>query len=422
VCMQLLMRHEAKLLLKARAPAEKRLAVELLRRYVVTLPPERRAAEIRSLSQGIGAGVEQVELSDARLSDTARAALHRNGFEVQYDGHLAGTIWVLGSDGKQALRVGPLEFLPPPRAWPLMVAFISLLLAVAITATLILRPLVRRLRRLQEAAKRISEGKYEARVRVGDGDSAIAVFEANFNQMADRNQTMLEGQRDLLRAVAHELRTPAARIRFELELAEEAATPSERQRHVARVDADLSEMDELIRELLLLDRLQSAHGAPGPGETFSVITAIEEETERAKTLRSGVEVLASFGIPDRTTLTGSQKLFRRAFRNVLSNALRHAHDRVQVTLEDAGGQLRIRVEDDGPGIPASDRNRVLEPFARLDQSRSRESGGLGLGLTIVDRIVTTAGGRLIIGDGQLGGARVEMSWPIEQALQSERER
>lgn len=263
---------------------------------------------------------------------------------------------------------------------------------------------------------RIAKGEISARADTR-GNDAISDFAAHFNRMAERNQTMLEGQRDLMRGVSHELRTPVARIRFALELARETQVESERERHFSAIDSDLTEIDELIQELLLVDRLSDG-SLPMPAQTFTVLTIVQDEIKRQRPGRSQIEVVLQIDLDGQLTLVGSERLFRRVVRNLLSNALRHAQHRVRISITGTAAGISIRFEDDGPGIPTSERARILEPFVRLDESRSRESGGVGLGLTIVDRILRAVGGRLRIEDGKSGGASVEIAWPSEAPAQS----
>jgi signal transduction histidine kinase len=123
---------------------------------------------------------------------------------------------------------------------------------------------------------------------------------------------------------------------------------------------------------------------------------------------------------ERILVAGSDKLVRRAIRNLVSNAIRHAHQRVRVTLERRGAYVRVFVDDDGAGVAVADRVRILEPFTRVDASRSRGSGGVGLGLAIVERIVNAHRGRLAVREAPLGGARFAMSLPVADSQQDAR--
>jgi two-component system sensor histidine kinase RstB len=304
----------------------------------------------------------------------------------------------------------------PPRpsapAWPLIAILVGLVIVATVTAVLLARPLVRRLRSLQSVAARIANGDLGARVQISEHD-ALGEFAFQFNQMADRNQILLEKQRDLIRAVAHELRTPAARIRFALELLAEATSDQQRERHILAIDSDLSEVDSLVRELLLLDHLESDPDA-NAGETFQVRGAVDDELERLRPMRPQVEVVTACAVAGDESAAGSEKLFRRALRNLVTNAQRHAKARVRVSMTRGAREIVLAVDDDGPGIPPADRVRVLEPFTRLDRSRSRGTGGFGLGLAIVSRILRAMGGHLKIGDADLGGASFVMSWPLHE--------
>jgi signal transduction histidine kinase len=259
----------------------------------------------------------------------------------------------------------------------------------------------------------IAQGDLEARAD-STGNDAISVYAAHFNQMADRNQALLEGHRDLIRGVSHELRTPVARIRFALDLAREASAEPDRERHLATIDSDLSEVDELIQELLLVERL-SAGCADLPSQTFGALAVVRDEVERLKASRPliAVSLRSELDAEGDLTMVGNERLFRRVVRNLASNALRHARSEVRVEVTRVAASVVVRIDDDGPGIPAVERARVLEPFVRLDQSRTRELGGVGLGLTIVDRILRAAGGSLRIGDASTGGASITMSWPCD---------
>jgi two-component system sensor histidine kinase RstB len=395
------------------APIHERLAGEALRRYVGTVAPHERAQAVAELVRALGIPAELRTRDDPWLPEPARKTLGERGILIERGMPPEHVLMVAIPGSNEILRVGPMRPVRPPPTWPLIVSLVGLVIVVAVTATLLARPLVRRVRTFQSVALRIANGDLGARVQIS-GNDAFGEFASQFNQMADRNQILLEKQRDLMRAVAHELRTPAARIRFALELIQEATTEQQRERHILAIDSDLSEVDSLVRELLLLDHLESDPDATA-GETFPVLRAIDDEIERLRLMRPQIEVSTTRALPDGVSALGSEKLFRRALRNLVSNALRHASGRVHVSATGGARELVISIDDDGSGIPPADRARILEPFSRLDRSRSRETGGFGLGLTIVSRILRAAGGRLKIGDADLGGASVVMSWPLHEA-------
>jgi two-component system sensor histidine kinase RstB len=319
--------------------------------------------------------------------------------------------WQVESSADQTACTGAATL--PSLGWPSVLLLVAAAVAfVTLVGALLSRPVLRRLRLLEQAAGRIAAGELQARAAVS-GHDPIARFAARFNQMADRNQRLLEGQRHLLQAVSHELRTPASRIRFGLEMLREAATSEERERHGAFIDAALDEIDDLVQELLILNRLDGG-AFPLVVKRIDAAGAVHDEYALLAPLRPELEAALPDRRRERLFVSASDKLFRRALRNILSNAVRHARRRIRVTFERRSPYVRVLVDDDGPGVPEAARARILEPFARVDVSRSRGSGGFGLGLAIVARIVRAHQGALEVTDAPGGGARFVMTWPESQ--------
>jgi two-component system, OmpR family, sensor histidine kinase RstB len=310
---------------------------------------------------------------------------------------------------RAAIMFGP--SLDHPVAWPSLLMLLAGVAAFVVgVGAFLTRPVLKRLQLLDDVAGRIATGELGARVPVS-GHDPIAQFAFRFNQMAERNQRLLEGQRHLLQAVSHELRTPAARIRFGLEMMRETDDEEAQERYRTGIDADVDEIDALVEELLALNRLDGA-GVRIESQRIDVVAVVHEECAMLAPLRPGIGMALPALEGERFLVHGSERLFRRVIRNLVSNALRHARQRVVVTVSTQGDHTRLCVDDDGPGVPPSDRTRIFEPFIRLDESRSRESGGFGLGLAIVDRIVRAHSGSLAVEDAPGGGARFALSWPV----------
>lgn len=397
--------------LEETVPWRERLAAETLRRYLGGIPVEARTAAVREVASSIGVPFQILDLDDYRISRPARQTLRVQGFSFEYRKLFDATLWVLVPDTDAVLQFGLDVFVPRFHLWRTLALLLGLVSTVAMVGTLLARPLVKRLRHLQEVSVRIARGELGARALVSGNDD-LAAFARHFNQMAERNQILAEKQRDLMRAVSHELRTPTARIRFSLELLGDAGSKQDLERHILAIDSDLDEIDCLVQELVTLDRLdRNDDESTFFAEHFDPARAVSAEVARLEPRREELEINIANMLADGTRAAGSERLFRRAVRNVLSNGARHAEVKVRLSLALANGRLQISIDDDGPGIPSFERMRVLEPFARLDPSRSRNSGGLGLGLTIVDRIASAAGGQLKIEDSEFGGARVTLSWP-----------
>ena len=228
--------------------------------------------------------------------------------------------------------------------------------------------------------------------------------------MAGRLPALLQSRRPLTSAISHELRTPLARLRFSHSLAREESVPAERQRYFALMEKDIAELDELTTELLDYARLE--RGLPEIRlQTVPAGPWLEDVLEDARhsTQVDGrpAGIHADIGVG---ALRCGPRYMTPAVVNLLRNALSHAHSRIEVSVGQEGARTVVRVDDDGAGIPAADRERVFEPFARLDASRARGSGGFGLGLAIVRQVARWHGGDAFASESPLGGARVTIAW------------
>jgi signal transduction histidine kinase len=216
-----------------------------------------------------------------------------------------------------------------------------------------------------------------------------------------------EARKRLLAAVSHELRSPLQRLRFATELLA-GGDPAERAALAEKVQRDLDALDALVAELLTwikLDAGPAIRRAP-----VALARLAREAADDAARLGAVIELDA----PE-LTIAADPRLLRRAVDNLLTNAVKYGRGRVLLSLRREPRAVAIRVDDDGPGIAPESRARVLEPFVRLEASRTREQGGVGLGLALVDGIARAHGGTVRIGESRLGGARVSIVLPLTDA-------
>jgi two-component system sensor kinase ParS len=301
--------------------------------------------------------------------------------------------------------VGAYEYLA------LYYSIIVLLVTTALALILLrmTRPLWRDLESLKAATARVGEGDFGVRAIVAPG-SVLQPISTAFNSMAGRVQALLQSHRDLEQGVAHELRTPLAQLKFDLELARTADSSDEREQRFGAMQRDVVDLEELVNELLVLANLREA--PPYRPKEVPAAPLVEEVLRRAqdemRAAGRAVSIEPPRHLPE--SLTCDSKYLARALINVLRNAVRYAHSRVSLTVERAGGLTTISVDDDGPGVPPDERDRLFEPFTRLEGSRRRDSGGVGLGLAIVKSVAEWHGGQARISDSPLGGARVSISW------------
>ncbi|UNU72711.1 ATP-binding protein [Moraxella nasovis] len=274
-------------------------------------------------------------------------------------------------------------------------------------------PLEKRLRLLQAGVDRVTKGDLDTKIEVIGRDD-VAKLAYTFNVMTYRIKRLIESQRELTRAVSHELRTPVARIRFAVEMLADDDDYESRQSQKAYIDEDIESLNKLIDEILTHAKLEE--GVPTLDwqmvKLADLVTRIERETNalgKSITVRT---VLPSVKVAAMADL----KLLHRVVQNFAGNAMRYAKSTIIISAGVKSGMAFVSVEDDGQGIPKADREKVFVPFARLDDSRTRASGGYGLGLAIVSRIAFWFNATVTVDDSpELGGARFIMTWPVKQA-------
>jgi signal transduction histidine kinase len=263
---------------------------------------------------------------------------------------------------------------------------------------------------LQQGVEAFGAGELDCRVNESGHDEVAAVA-ASFNRAAGRIQTLIQANQNLLANASHELRSPLARLKMavtmldELPPAASAAAVSARAALKREIHANIGELDALVEEVLLSSRLES--GAPvALHDRVDVLGLLAEECARVQaTLEPCAEPHAA---------TGSDRLLRRAVRNLLENARRYGGGEVTVSLrpQETAGGLEIEVADRGPGVPEAERERIFEPFYRLEGHAERE-GGVGLGLALVRQIMRRHGGTVRCLAREGGGSRFVISLPAE---------
>lgn len=287
---------------------------------------------------------------------------------------------------------GPGDF----RLWILA----AMLLFLAVAVFLPLLPLHRQLTALGRTAEALADGDTRARVPLVSGGGPVHPVAEQVNRMAQEIEDALARNQELLRSVAHEMRTPLSRLLLGLDLLD-GDEPEARAKRVAMLQSTVVDMQGLTDELLDFSRLGDR---PEVERSDVDLVALTLETA-ARWPGTTVEP------PDAPArVPGAPKLVVRAIENAVSNAVRYGTPPV-VRFERLEAGWSVLVDDAGPGIAAEDRERVFEPFERLEASRSRDTGGTGLGLPIVRRILEAHGGQARIEASPEGGARVRLEWP-----------
>lgn len=274
-------------------------------------------------------------------------------------------------------------------------------------------PMQRKTQQVISALNKMKTGDLSMRLPV-EGHDEMASLSSSYNDMASHIQRLIEAQRELMRAVSHELRTPVARIRFGMEMLADEDDYEFRKSQVEMIDKDIEALNTLIDEIMTYAKLEQ--GTPSLDfesvQITDVLKQVATETEALKTQKV-IEVAA---VDDIVVADAERRYLHRVVQNLVGNAVRYCNERIRISggIHD-NGQAYICVEDDGAGIPEEDRERVFDAFARLDDSRTRASGGYGLGLSIVSRIAFWFGGKIQVDQSpDLGGARFMMTWPAKR--------
>ncbi|QVM93095.1 HAMP domain-containing protein [Pseudomonas entomophila] len=366
---------------------------------------EQRAQRLARLRPDYGLGLELVRRDQLALSERENAQLAQGQLVLreQYT-QLFSRI----DDGEQLLSIKlPRE----PNFMPVYIVTAYLMLALLLGVVLFfwVRPHWRDLEKLRMAAQRFGDNDLSARVRMSRR-SSISDVAGHFDLMAARIEGLIANQRELTNAVSHELRTPIARLNFELDQLRKQQDPVKARELISDMYADLGELEDMVSELLTYASLE--HGATAislqPIEAGSwldsVVASVTLEAEA-----NGIEIhLAPSPVE---TFSIEPRFMARAVINLLRNAIRYAEGHIHVSLSCRDGQYQLQVDDDGPGVPVAGRERIFEPFSRLDSSRDRRTGGFGLGLALVRRVVQSHGGEAQVGDAAGGGASLRMIWP-----------
>jgi len=289
----------------------------------------------------------------------------------------------------------------------LLITFPPLVALLALVAWRVMGATLRPVEALRAGAEEITGGARSDRLPVPDSRDEIHRLAVTLNDMLHRLDTARVRQRAFVADAAHELRSPLTNMRTELEVAQRLPDSTDWPALTDDLLTDVDRLSRLVDDLLLLARADD-------GSTRAL-------TRRAETVELGQllgEVAARYpavryerpAVPLRTH--GERDAIGRVVANLLDNAVRHAASAVRLTVTADGAYQMISVSDDGPGIPATDRERVFDRFTRLDDARARDAGGSGLGLAIVRELVRRHGGTVVLrGTSPPPGLRVDVRLP-----------
>lgn len=277
-------------------------------------------------------------------------------------------------------------------------------------------PMSRDLEQLKKATSEFGQGNFNANAPVAKS-TMVAPMMQSFNMMAERIKRLIEAHKELTSAVSHELRTPLARSKFALQMLSSVKDEEKRAKYENQINKDVRELEELINEMLIYASFDSDR--PELNFTNENINALVGK-QVASHKQLGAEIELVDNAPNLSAICDNHFL-DRALNNFISNAIKYGAGKVRVTISviepsNAAKQSKLCqlcVEDNGEGVSDEFKAVIFDAFSRGDNSRNRETGGFGLGLAIVARIMEWHQGTASITDSELGGASFSLTWPIE---------
>ncbi|SDX62746.1 ATP-binding protein [Thiocapsa roseopersicina] len=344
-----------------------RVALELdARKKVAPIPPDLAEADAKRLHQ---------DIRTADVTGIAVSARLRDGGWVN-------------------IRTARLEE-PPPWAGKTL-QLLAMLLAVVIAAGLLLtRRMARPMARLADASNRLGLGQAQAQL-AEEGPREIRQTIHAFNRMQERLERHIRDRSYMLAAVSHDLRTPITTLRLRAEYIDDVEMRD-------KTLATLAEMEAVLSAALSFARDEAADERSRPTDLGALVQSLVDD-------HADLGGAVSYEGPHRSIFHCRPIALKRALNNLIDNALKYANTAGVQLLEERGSRT-ILIEDDGPGIPEADLERVFEPFFRLETSRSSETGGTGLGLSVARTIVHAHGGTLLLANMPSGGLRAVVRLP-----------
>ncbi|MBO0710908.1 MAG: HAMP domain-containing protein [Acetobacteraceae bacterium] len=387
-------------------------------RIVATAPPEQRAALLRDSALGPGLSA-RIELGPPQTDLLPTAPLWhrmlRAGMNLAAIPGLAKPheLALFGGPGAGRMAIGIRlpdgswlnlsTALPPPRPWhspAFLTAFVLMTLAAAALTIWAVRRLTAPVRTLAAAAEALGRD-VNAPPLPEFGPTEVATAAAAFNTMAGRIRRFVQDRTELLTAIGHDLRTPITRMKLRAEFIDD-----EEQRR--KMLLDLEEMEAMVSATLAFGRDATTTESVAALDLAELIQTVLDEAADARPAEA--EKLSYEG-PGHLAVRARPLALKRALANLVSNALNYGGNALVRLTPPERGFIMLTVEDDGPGIPPQELDRVFDPFHRIEGSRNRETGGVGLGLPIARNIMRAHGGDITLANKPLGGVRATVMMP-----------
>ncbi len=405
-------------LLRLAAARDVGVRVSGIYRAMVVPPPEAWAATVRDMDAGAGLSAavqaqpvrDELPAAPPELQEAIRAYLRFGNLpvavrprETMIRGNESAGQVVLSTHLPDDRWLVVRAELRPPRpwhSWHFLAAFLAMSAAASILTLWAVRRLTAPVRLLAAAAERLGRD-VNAPALPEDGPTEVATAAAAFNTMAGRIRRFVSDRTFLLTAIGHDLRTPITRLKLRAEWMED----DEQRRKML---ADLDELEAMVSATLAFGRDIAGSEPAVPLDLPALLRTVLDDASDA--WPAAAAQIGYVG-PEQLRVQGRPVALKRAFSNLVGNALSYGGGAQMVLHPASAGLIKVDVEDSGPGIPAPELERVFEPFYRLEGSRNRETGGTGLGLPITRNILRAHGGDVSLANRREGGVRATVILP-----------
>ncbi|MFZ8201412.1 HAMP domain-containing protein [Alteromonas portus] len=333
------------------------------------------------------------------VNQTSPIAVKRGAFKI------LGPVFFERNGSRFALFSVRLD-MPEKQSPPVLLFLTIALITTTLLSWLFAKSLTNPILRIQSSVKRIASGDWQARVgKAANRQDELGQLSRDFNRMAEQLESMWGAQKRLLADVSHELRSPLARLQMALGLAHQQNVDPET---LSRVEREADRMEALVSQLLTLSRAESGEATKEKQVLSLVLNDVFTDANFEAANKNKQLIIDD--VPKKAVVIDSMMLCR-AVENVLRNAIRHSNYSTHISFSEDTKHWYIHITDDGDGLTVEECERIFSPFYRATLARERESGGVGLGLSIAKAAVELHHGRIIAEPVERGGLRVTLSFP-----------
>ncbi|MEZ5344570.1 MAG: ATP-binding protein [Pyrinomonadaceae bacterium] len=335
---------------------------------------------------------------------------------LEFPDKIIGAKKVVLENGETYFYVIELKrYSPPPFFTPrLFLQGLVVLLMTGLVCYALARYLAAPISKLREATQKFASGNLEARVgnRSGKRGDELAQLANDFDEMAERIESLITSEKRLTQDISHELRSPLARMNVALEIAKAKANP-ETTTLIERLEKESDRLNDLISQLLTLSKLETGSASFEKHE-INLSKLVEQIVSDADFEANASDRRVEIKQIDQAKVFGNEQLLRSAVENVLRNAVRYTREEsaVEVAIVNSNGHTNVSIRDFGEGVPEADLEKMFRPFYRVQEARDRKSGGIGLGLAIAERAVSSHSGSISAKNMKGEGLLINITLPV----------